>query len=212
MLEFLTGTGLAAAAGLNAYIPMLVLGLSSRLFDVVNLPAAWAWLENEWVLGILAVLLLLEIVADKIPAVDTINDWIQTIGRPAAGGIVFGSGTAAETAVVTDPAEFFASNQWVPVVIGIVLALTVHAGKMAARPIANAATAGAAAPVLSTVEDLSSLLLSAVAIVIPVLVVAGLASLVVGLVLLRRRMRRRAARRTAVESASAPPIPPHRSA
>ncbi|MAT19013.1 MAG: hypothetical protein CMF56_10725 [Leifsonia sp.] len=212
MLEFLTGTGLAAAAGLNAYIPMLVLGLSSRLFDVVNLPAAWAWLENEWVLGILAVLLLLEIVADKIPAVDTINDWIQTIVRPAAGGIVFGSGTAAETAVVTDPAEFFASNQWVPVVIGIVLALTVHAGKMAARPIANAATAGAAAPVLSTVEDLSSLLLSAVAIVIPVLVVAGLASLVVGLVLLRRRMRRRAARRTAVESASAPPIPPHRSA
>ena len=144
MLEFLTGTGLAAAAGLNAYIPMLVLGLSSRLFDVVNLPAAWAWLENEWVLGILAVLLLLEIVADKIPAVDTINDWIQTIVRPAAGGIVFGSGTAAETAVVTDPAEFFASNQWVPVVIGIVLALTVHAGKMAARPIANAATAGAA--------------------------------------------------------------------
>ena len=212
MLEFLTGTGLAAAAGLNAYIPMLVLGLSSRLFDVVNLPAAWAWLENEWVLGILAVLLLLEIVADKIPAVDTINDWIQTIVRPAAGGIVFGSGTAAETAVVTDPAEFFASNQWGPVVIGIVLALTVHAGKMAARPIANAATAGAAAPVLSTVEDLSSLLLSAVAIVIPVLVVAGLASLVVGLVLLRRRMRRRAARRTAVESASAPPIPPHRSA
>ena len=212
MLEFLTGTGLAAAAGLNAYIPMLVLGLSSRLFDVVNLPAGWAWLENEWVLGILALLLLLEIVADKIPAVDTINDWIQTIVRPAAGGIVFGSGTAAETAVVTDPAEFFASNQWVPVVIGIVLALTVHAGKMAARPIANAATAGAAAPVLSTVEDLSSLLLSAVAIVIPVLVVAGLASLVVGLVLLRRRMRRRAARRTAVESASAPPIPPHRSA
>jgi len=212
MLEFLTGTGLAAAAGLNAYIPMLVLGLSSRLFDVVNLPAGWAWLENEWVLGILALLLLLEIVADKIPAVDTINDWIQTIVRPASGGIVFGSGTAAETAVVTDPAEFFASNQWVPVVIGIVLALTVHAGKMAARPIANAATAGAAAPVLSTVEDLSSLLLSAVAIVIPVLVVAGLASLVVGLVLLRRRMRRRAARRTAVESASAPPIPPHRSA
>ncbi len=212
MLEFLTGTGLAAAAGLNAYIPMLVLGLSSRLFDVVNLPAGWAWLENEWVLGILAVLLLLEIVADKIPAVDTINDWIQTIVRPAAGGIVFGSGTAAETAVVTDPAEFFASNQWVPVVIGIVLALTVHAGKMAARPIANAATAGAAAPVLSTVEDLSSLLLSAVAIVIPVLVIAGLASLVVGLVLLRRRMRRRAARRTAAGSASAPPIPPHRSA
>ncbi|WP_294178982.1 DUF4126 domain-containing protein [uncultured Schumannella sp.] len=208
MLEFLTGTGLAAAAGLNAYIPMLVLGLSSRLFDVVNLPAGWAWLENEWVLGILAVLLLLEIVADKIPAVDTINDWIQTVVRPASGGIVFGSGTAAETATVTDPAAFFASNQWVPIVIGIVLALTVHAGKMAARPIANAATAGVAAPVLSTVEDLSALVLSALAIVLPVLVIAGLASLIVGFVLLRRRMRRRAAaRRTARDGGTIPPIP-----
>lgn len=191
MLEFLTGTGLAAAAGLNAYIPLLVVGLSSRFLDWVQLPSAWAWLENEWVLVILGLLFVIEIVADKIPAVDTVNDWIQTIIRPTAGGILFGSGSASETVAVTDPASFFASNQWVPIVIGIVLSLLVHTGKSLARPAANAVTAGVAAPVLSVAEDVSSVVLSLFAILFPVLVIVGLAGLAVGLVALVRRMRRR---------------------
>jgi uncharacterized membrane protein len=191
MLELLTGTGLAAAAGLNAYIPLLLVGLSSRFLDWIQLPAGWAWLENEWVLIILGVLFVIEIVADKIPVVDTVNDWIQTIVRPAAGGILFGSGTASETVAVTDPAEFFASNQWVPIVIGIVLSLLVHAGKTISRPAANAVTAGVAAPVLSTLEDVTSVVLSLLAILFPVLVILGVIGLVVGLVALFRRMRRR---------------------
>src|ERR1700712_2063110 len=129
MFEVLTGAGLAAAAGLNAYIPLLVLGLMSRFTDLVSLPAGWSWLENGWVQVILGVLLLIEIAADKIPAVDSINDWIQTVVRPAAGGIVFGSGTVAKTATVTDPASFFSSFAWVPIVLGVLLALTVHVGK-----------------------------------------------------------------------------------
>jgi uncharacterized membrane protein len=191
MLEFLTGTGLAAAAGLNAYIPLLLVGLSSRFLDWIQLPPAWAWLENEWVLVVLGVLFVIEIVADKIPVVDTVNDWIQTIVRPAAGGILFGTGTASETVAVTDPAEFFASNQWIPIAIGIVLSLTVHAGKAMIRPAANTVTAGVAAPVLSTAEDVSSVVLSLLAILFPVLVVLALIGLGVALVLLLRRMRRR---------------------
>lgn len=193
MLELLTGTGLAAAAGLNAYVPLLLLGLSSRLLEDVTLPAGWAWLENEWVLGIVAVLLVLEIVADKIPAVDTVNDAIQSIVRPASGGIVFGSGTGAQTVAVTDPGGFFASEQWVPVAIGVGLALVVHLAKSAVRPLANAATGGLAAPVLSAGEDVASVALSASAIAVPILVVAGLAGLAVGLVVVARRWRRRGA-------------------
>ena len=87
MFEVLTGAGLAAAAGLNAYIPLLAIGLLSRFTDLVSLPPGWAWLENGWVQIILGVLLVIEIVADKVPAVDSVNDWIQTIVRPAAGGI-----------------------------------------------------------------------------------------------------------------------------
>ena len=99
-VELLTGFGLATAAGLNAYIPLLALGLLSRFTDLVTLPHGWAWLENGWVMTIVAVLLVVEIVADKIPALDSINDAIQTFVRPTAGGIVFGSGTAAQTSAV----------------------------------------------------------------------------------------------------------------
>ena len=140
-MEFLTGTGLAVAAGLNAYIPLLILGLAGRFLDFVDLPANWAWLENPWVLGILGVLLVVEIVADKIPAVDSINDILQTVVRPVAGGIAFGTGSASGTAVVTDPAAFFTSGSWVPIAIGVVLALGTHLTKMAARPVLNVATA-----------------------------------------------------------------------
>ena len=191
VLELLTGTGLAVAAGLNAYVPLLVLGLAGRFLDFVELPAAWAWLQNEWVLVILGVLLVIEIVADKIPAVDSINDWIQSIVRPAAGGIVFGTGSATQTAAVTDPAAFFESSAWVPVVAGMVIALGVHATKMFVRPAANALTAGAAAPVLSTGEDIGSVLFSLFAILLPVLVIVALVALVVAIFTIFRRMRHR---------------------
>ncbi len=190
MLELLTGTGLAVAAGLNAYIPLLVLGLAGRFLDFIELPAAWRWLENEWVLVIIGVLLVIELVADKIPAVDSINDWLQSIVRPASGGIVFGTGTATQTAAVTDPAAFFESNAWVPVVTGIVIALVVHAGKMLVRPAANALSAGAAAPALSTGEDIGAVLLSLFAILIPILVVVALVGMIVLVVAVFRRLRR----------------------
>lgn len=178
MLEVLTGAGLAAAAGMNAYIPLLVVGLADRFFpDALALPEGWAWISNGWVLGILAVLLLIEVVADKIPAVDSINDVLQSIVRPTAGGLAFGSSSTASTVAVTDPAEFFASNQWVPIVVGAIIALTVHVGKTAMRPAANAATVGAAAPIVSTIEDVGAIGMSLLAIVAPLLVLLGLALL-----------------------------------
>ncbi|QEO10088.1 DUF4126 domain-containing protein [Protaetiibacter larvae] len=200
MLELLTGAGLAAAAGLNAYIPLLAMGLAAR-FDWIGLPSGWTWLENEWVLVILGVLFVIEVVADKIPAVDSVNDWIQTIVRPASGGIVFAGGIGTETVAVSDPESFFSSGAWIPVAIGIALALLVHLGKMAVRPLANVATAGLAAPVLSTAEDGASLGLVALALLAPLLVLAGFTLLVVGFVLLLRSARRRRRERAAASAA-----------
>lgn len=204
MLEALTGTGLAAAAGLNAYIPMLALGLLGRFTDVVALPPGWAWLENEWVLGILGVLLAIEVVADKVPAVDSVNDIVQTLVRPTAGGIVFGSGTSSQTPAISDPGGFFTSGSWVPVAVGVAIALVVHAGKAATRGVANIATVGVAAPVISTAEDVSSVLLVACAILLPALVVVALVVLAVGLVLLvRSGLRARSRRRSTAGSSTA---------
>jgi hypothetical protein len=189
-MELLTGFGLATAAGLNAYIPLLLLGLLSRFTDLVTLPQGWIWLENGWVMAIVAVLLIVEVVADKIPALDSVNDMIQTFVRPTAGGIVFGSGTASQTSAVTDPGAFAQSGQWIPVVLGVVVALAVSLTKSTVRPAANVATAGVAAPVLSTVEDVTSVALVFLAIVFPVLVLAALVALVWAAVRLIRRRRR----------------------
>ncbi len=187
----MTGFGLASAAGLNAYIPLLAMGLLGRYTDLVNLPAGWSWLENGWVIGIVAILLAVEIVADKIPALDSVNDTVQTFVRPTSGGIVFGSGTAAQTAAVADPGEFARGGQWVPVAIGVLTALVVHLTKTGVRPVANVATAGVAAPVLSSVEDVASVTLTFVAILLPALVLIVLALVAWGGWRLWRRSRRR---------------------
>jgi Domain of unknown function (DUF4126) len=190
-VELLTGFGLATAAGLNAYIPLLALGLLSRFTDLVTLPHGWAWLENGWVMTIVAALLVVEIVADKIPALDSINDAVQTFVRPTAGGIVFGSGTAAQTSAVTDPGAFAQSGQWIPVAIGVVTALVVSLTKSTVRPAANVATAGMAAPVLSTVEDITSVGLVFLAILVPVLVLVAVLALVWAVIRIVRRRRRK---------------------
>lgn len=191
MIEFIIGTSLAASAGLNAWMPLFLLGLSDRLLPAVELPTSWSWISSDLALWIIGGLLVLEVIADKIPALDSVNDVIQSLLRPASGGIVFGAGTSAQTVAVEDPAGFFNQNQWVPIVVGIVIALIVHAAKSATRVAANAVTGGLAAPVLSTAEDAASFSLAAAAIVVPVLAGILLVGLIVTVVVLMRRWRRR---------------------
>ncbi|MDO5619322.1 DUF4126 domain-containing protein [Kocuria sp.] len=198
-MDALTGLGLASSAGLNAWIPLLVLGLLDRYTQFVDLGPNFAWLSNGWVLIIFAILLALEVVADKVPAIDSVNDVLQTVIRPTSGGIVFGSSMTSDiagltfggqTATVTDPEEFVTSGTWVPIVIGVVLALVVHGVKALTRPVANTVSAGAAAPALSTAEDGAAVILSLLAVFLPVLVLLGLLGLVCGAWWLLRRRRR----------------------
>ena len=191
MLEALTGTGLAASAGLNAYIPLLTMGLLARYTDAIDLPGGWSWLANGWVLLILAVLLSVEMVADKVPVVDHLNDIVQTVVRPTAGGLAFGAGSSSQTVTVSDPGSFFGSHQWVPVAAGVLIAFCVHGVKAAARPVVNVTTAGFGAPVASTVEDFGSVVMSLLAILVPVLVLVGLGLLILFAVWVVRRRRRR---------------------
>jgi uncharacterized membrane protein len=193
VLEALTGTGLAASAGLNAYIPLLVMGLLARFTDTIDLPSGWSWLSNGWVLLILAVLLSIEMVADKVPVVDHVNDIVQTVVRPTAGGLAFGAGSGAKTVTVSDPASFFTSHEWVPVVAGVLIALVVHLTKATARPVVNLSTAGFGAPIVSTLEDFGSVVMSLLAVLLPVLVLVGLLLMVwCGVWVVRRRKRKRA--------------------
>lgn len=188
MIAALTGMGLSAAAGFNAYIPFLIVALIARFTDVITLPTTYAWIESWWAIGIAAVLLLAEVVLDKIPAVDTVNDTIQTFIRPAMGGLIF---AATQAASAIDESTWMKENSWVGIVLGIVVSGLIHSGKMAARPVLNAGTGGVAAPVVSTVEDGFSIGLSLVAIFLPILVIVALALIAWLIATLWRRARRR---------------------
>jgi ribose/xylose/arabinose/galactoside ABC-type transport system permease subunit len=112
---------------------------------------------------------------------------------------VFGSGTAAQTSAVTDPGAFAQSGHWIPIAVGVVTALVVSLTKSTVRPAANVATAGMAAPVLSTVEDIASigLVFLAVPVPVPVLVLVAVLALVWAVMRIVRRRRRKAAAKAA---------------
>ncbi|MEU0570335.1 DUF4126 domain-containing protein [Nonomuraea sp. NPDC005983] len=171
MFAALTGLGLSTAAGLNAYIPLLVVGVLANVTDAVKLPDGYAWLSNWGVLAVIAVLLLAEIVLDKVPAVDSVNDAIQTAVRPVSGGVVF---SATNAAAELDHSTWMTEHPWVGWLLGIAVALAVHVLKATARPVINAGTAGVGAPVASTVEDAGSLGMSLIAVFVPILVVVVL--------------------------------------
>lgn len=198
MIEIITGVVLAASAGLNAYIPLLGLGLLSRFTEWVALPAGWTWIENEWCLGILGVLLIIEMFVDKVPALDSINDVLHTVIRPASGGMVFAAGAGSSTVAVSDPAAFISSAQVWPVVVGIGIALVPHVLKAVARPILNVLTAGAGAAISSTIEDIGAVVLTILAVVAPIIALVVLGVVIFMLVRrLRRALRERRERRLA---------------
>lgn len=164
-MELLTGIftafGLSASAGLNAYIPLLIVGLLARYTDLIVLNKPWDTLTNPWIILLICILVIIEMLADKVPAVNHINDVIQTVVRPAAGAIVF----AASANVVTDISPVLA------LAAGLFIAGSVHVAKSGlVRPAVTATTGGAGNVPVSIAEDIISTVLSILAIVIPILI------------------------------------------
>ncbi|RNL80750.1 DUF4126 domain-containing protein [Halostreptopolyspora alba] len=210
MLTVLTGTGLSAAAGINAYIPLLLVGLVARFTDLLPIGAGWQWLEHPVTLVALTVLLCVEFLADKFPVVDSVNDVVQTVVRPTSGGITFGAGassvTLEEVATLGEAASGDGSL-W-PIVSGVVIAFALHIVKSLARPLINAVTAGVGGAVTSIAEDVSSLVLAALAILIPIVVLLFVPAFVFLVVwLVRTRRRRKRAKATQREGAGTAPHP-----
>jgi hypothetical protein len=161
----LSSFGLSSAAGLNAYLPLLVVALLSRFTDLIRLNEPFDALESWWTIGVLIVLGTIEFMADKIPVVDTINDLVQTLFRPVAGAILF----AASSNVIADIHPVLA------MVCGLLIAGTVHVAKTAVRPVVTATTGGTANPAVSTAEELLSAATAFLSVLFPA---------VIGLVLL----------------------------
>jgi len=174
--NLLTAFGLSSASGLNAYIPLLSVALTARLTDWIKLSPPFDILANEWVIGALIVLLVIEMIVDKIPAADSLNDVIQTFVRPAAGAILFAAST---NALEVHPV--------LAAILGLVLAFSVHAVKATARPVVTASTGGLGNAFVSVGEDVVSAGVSIVALIMPLIIGFLLAIVVVWFVFFRQR-------------------------
>jgi hypothetical protein len=123
---------------------------------------------------------VVELVGDKVPAVDHALDVIGTPLRPAAGALL----AASVLGTVSDPLTALVLGT----AVGAPSALVPHAAKTALRAVSTTLTGGLANPVLSFLEDAISLITFVLAILVPVLVVALLGiTLFFVLRLLRRR-------------------------
>ena len=98
LLSIFTAFGLSFSAGLNAYIPLFIIGSLAHYTDVIHLTKPWDTRANPYVLIFLAVLIIVEFLADKVPAFNHVNDAIQTFIRPTAGAIAF----AATAGIITN--------------------------------------------------------------------------------------------------------------
>lgn len=188
MIEALAGIGtafgLSGSAGLNAYIPLLIVALAGRfpLHDpLLKLSAPYDLLSSPWVIGLLVILLAIEMLVDKIPAVDTLNDGIQTFVRPAAGAILF----AGSSSMVADV------NPILGILAGVLVAGSVHATKGVVRPVVTASTAGTGNWAVSLVEDFTATVVSLMAIFLPLLAAVVVLIVAILIFVVIRRVRRR---------------------
>lgn len=187
LLNLASAFGLSTSAGLNAYIPMLVLALLARFTGLVELGEPWSALTSWWIIGLLAILLTVDILADKIPVIDTVNDVIQTLIRPTAGAIVFAATT--QNTIQLHPVLAFGC--------GVVLAGGVHLAKAGGRPVVTATTGGVGNPIVSTIEEIVATLVSLAAIIFPYLILAWFLLLAVLIYLIVRWRHQRAEARAA---------------
>jgi hypothetical protein len=182
LLNLASAFGLSTSAGLNAYIPLLTVAVLSRFTSLIQLEPPWDTLSSWWIIALLVVLLIIEVLVDKFPVVDSINDVIQTVIRPTAGAIMFAATT--RSGIQLHPVLAMA--------FGVILAGGVHVVKSGARPVVSSTTAGLGDPVVSTLEDIIAAVTSFIAVIFPYLLLVWflLFAVLILLLLRRRRLRR----------------------
>ena len=137
-----TAAGSAWLSGINLYATVATLGVLQK-FHLVKLPGELDMLGDWRLIGLAAVLYVIEFVADKIPAVDTAWDAIHTFIRVPAGAIL------AATAF----AEFDPAVKMAAMILGGGIALSSHGTKAATRLAVNASPEPVSNAVLSLAED-----------------------------------------------------------
>src|SRR6516164_8535721 len=151
--------GSAWLSGINLYATVGTLGLLAR-FHLVRLPGDLDFLSQWWVITVAGVMYLIEFLADKIPIVDSVWDTIHTFIRVPAGAVVAASAFAHFSPIVRVAA----------LLAGGGLAFGSHATKASVRMTANASPEPFSNILLSTIEDILTVGLAALAAFHPIVI------------------------------------------
>ncbi|MBX3276907.1 MAG: DUF4126 family protein [Acidobacteria bacterium] len=138
--------GSAWLSGINLYATVVTLGLLKR-FDLVALPGDLGMVGEWWVIGLAGFLYIVEFIADKIPAVDSIWDAIHTFIRVPAGAVL------AATAF----ADFDPAVRIIALLVGGGIALSSHGTKAATRLAVNTSPEPVSNISLSLAEDAATI-------------------------------------------------------
>jgi uncharacterized membrane protein len=181
-LGILLGLGLSASTGLNTFLPLLLLSAAAR-FNVagIQLGEKFEWMTSDAAILTLIIACVIELIADKVPAVDHFLDSAGTFIRPVAGAL-------ASASVLTGVDPMVAAI--IGIIVGAPTSLGLHTLKAGTRVASSATTFGCANPVLSIIEDILAFMLSVLAIFLPLVVPVALALLVFALYQLMKRIRR----------------------
>lgn len=176
LVELLPSVGLAialaACAGVRAWLPLLLAGGLARS-GFLELGDSFSFLGSDKALVLFGLATVLEIVADKVPALDHALDAVSTVLRPAVGALL----AASVIGRFADPLTALALG----VAVGAPAALVPHAAKSTLRAVSSTLTAGLANPVISVIEDVLAVVMFVLAVLVPiavVLVLLGVAFLV----------------------------------
>jgi len=135
-------TAISFAAGLNVYAAVGSLGVLAR-FHILTLPPPLDLLTSWYVIGICAVLFLVEFFADKIPAFDLVWNALHTFVRiPVAAFLAY---HATSNLPIWE--------QLGATVVGSLIALAAHGGKIAARAAVTPSPEPISNSALSLAED-----------------------------------------------------------
>ena len=182
--------GIAASvsllAGWRLYLCVLATGIAMRS-GYVPLPSHLESLQvlaSPWIMGIAAFGAVAEFFADKIAWLDSLWDTVHTAIRPLGGALL-----ALAIVNPQDPA-----TQVIAFLLGGGGALLAHGGKAGARAVVNASPEPFSNILVSSVEDVASAGLLALAYTHPAAaggIAAVLLALAVALLILARRVLRR---------------------
>jgi hypothetical protein len=94
------GALLAWASGIRLYLVMFAIGMAGY-YDYMDLPKGLEILKHPWVMGAAGFMLVMEFLADKVPAIDSVWDAIHTFIRIPAGALLAAGATGDSMSALT---------------------------------------------------------------------------------------------------------------